>query len=61
MGLMPYAGVNNATHPLEGGPDSTWHNVKWPEGRIIVGFRGVEGRTWVKARALLDYAGQRPT
>ena len=42
-------------------PDRTWQKVKWPEGRIIMEIRRGEGRTQVDARALLDYAGHRPT
>ena len=33
--------------------DRTWHNVKWPEGQIIVGIRGGEGQARAEARTLL--------
>ena len=37
--------------------DRNWRKIKWPEGRIIVGFRGGEGRTQAEARALQVHAG----
>ena len=42
-------------------PDRILTKVKWPEGRIWVGVRGVEGRVRAEARVLLYYACHRPT
>ena len=42
-------------------PHRTWHKVTWPKGRIIVGFKGGEGRIPAEVRALLVYAGHRLT